>query len=251
MASTQRVRFLVISDTHGMTLNSDISAALRLPPPETDVLLHCGNLTAECSPEELRRAVKLLQSVPAELRLVIAGSHNTLLDRAFHLAHGGRLEEHEEALNILKQAEGVTYLEEGTHRFTLWNGATCSVYASPYTPSQYGPQYGLHAFQHQYNAGRYNAVDANGTPSYTTNIASEVSAIPGFPQVDIVMTHGPPKYILGRAGDGSLRDVITSGEQYAVPNPACTVSAIFTQRMERTGSSGRISTQKPISRSSA
>jgi len=70
-------------------------------------------------------------------------------------------------------------------------------------PSQYGPQYGLHAFQYQSLADRSNAVNANGTPGYTTNIASEVSAIPDFPQVDIVMTHGPPKYIPDRAGDGS------------------------------------------------
>ncbi|KAK3081603.1 hypothetical protein LTS18_004923 [Coniosporium uncinatum] len=133
MTSTQRVRFLITSDTHGMTLNSDLPAALRLPTPETDVLLHCGKLTADCSSEELRRAAKLLQSVLAELRLIIAGNHDTLLDREFRLIHEGRLEEHEEALNILKQAEAVTYLEEGTHRSTLRNGATFSVYASPYT----------------------------------------------------------------------------------------------------------------------
>jgi len=59
-------------DANGTTLNIDRSAALQLRPPETDMLSHCSDLTADCSPEGLRGSVKPLQSVPAHIRLAIA-----------------------------------------------------------------------------------------------------------------------------------------------------------------------------------
>ena len=33
------------------------------------------------------------------------------------------------------KAAGIVFLDEGTHRFELANGALLTVYASPYTPS--------------------------------------------------------------------------------------------------------------------
>ncbi|KAK8220163.1 hypothetical protein M8818_000579 [Zalaria obscura] len=184
-----------------MELSNDTSYALRSPAPEADVVLHCGDLTGdECTIPKLRKAFALLSAIPAELRLVIAGNHDTLLDKDFHTLHGGDAEAHTQARR-LGEEYGVTYLEEGTHTFTLKSGATFKVYASPYTPSQYGDQYNLHAFQYASNQDRYNPRDTKGAPTYAINTATETSIVPN--DVDIVMTHGPPKYILDRPSDGT------------------------------------------------
>ena len=110
-------------------------------------------------------------------------------------------------LNSCMRYLGITYLTEGTHTFTLKNGASFIVYASPKTPSQYGPQYGFHAFQYASREDRYNPSKGSSgipiTPPYATNASTSSSTTPDFPNVNIVMTHGPPKYILDRAGDRS------------------------------------------------
>ena len=210
MEDTKTVRFLIISDTHDMILSSDTSSALRTPSPEVDVVLHCGDLTEACTLDGLRGAVALLSAIPAELRLVIAGNHDTLLDPSTCSP-----EEHEEALRIMRDAS-ITYLTEGTHGFALQSGATFSVFASPYTPSQHNCASLGHAFQYPSNHDRYNPKqDSSGkdkTPSYAINTSTPTSNIPS--NVDIVMTHGPPKYLLdsfasgGSAGCEHLRRAI-------------------------------------------
>ncbi|KAF2491338.1 hypothetical protein BU16DRAFT_433027, partial [Lophium mytilinum] len=193
-------RFLVLSDTHDLALGDESNKpALRQPFPEIDVLLHCGDLTETCTLDGLRQAVSLVSAIPAELRICIAGNHDTILDRNFHIANGGSLSDHEEALKIMSNG-AIEYLTEGTHSFTLPSGATFNIFTSPYTPSQYGPQYGLHAFQHASGEDRYNP--STITPDYAKNTSTSASIIPNFPAVDIVMTHGPPKYVLDRTTDG-------------------------------------------------
>ena len=190
------VRFLVLSDTHDMVLNKI---------PDADVVLHCGDLTEVCSAKGLQDSLTFLSSINAELRLVIAGNHDTLLDQSYVQTHGEESGSHENAVKIMNETPGITYLREGTHTFTLTNGALFKIYASPFTPSQYGPKYSLHAFQYASGEDRYNPVaDSNGnaiTPSYAANTSTSSSTIP--PDIDIVMTHGPPKYVLDRPEDDS------------------------------------------------
>ncbi|KAI9700469.1 MAG: hypothetical protein M1820_006768 [Bogoriella megaspora] len=171
--------------------------------PDVDVVLHCGDLTEVCSTKGLQDSLAFLLSINAELRLVIAGNHDTLLDHEYVHTHGEGIGSHEKAVKIINETPGVTYLREGTHEFTLMNGASFSIHASPFTPSQYGPGYSLHAFQYASGEDRYNPViGSNGeaiTPSYATNSSMPSSIIP--PGIDIIMTHGPPKYILDRPKD--------------------------------------------------
>lgn len=82
----------------------------------------------------------------------------------------------------LAKTAGVTYLSEGTHRFTLNDGRTFSIYASPYQP-----ECGDWAFGYQRSQDRFNSSPAPGN----TSIAKHT--IPC--DVDIVMTHGPPQGI--------------------------------------------------------
>ncbi|KAI8713119.1 Metallophos domain-containing protein [Fusarium sp. LHS14.1] len=182
-SQTIRTRFLVLSDTHGALLPEN-----RKPKEPVDVVIHCGNLTQESKLKEFRTAIRL-KSINAPLKLVIAGNHDFTLDtptfrrklEEFQSPTDKNLVELEygalgEARKLLDEAakEGITFLDEGTHHFTLANGAHLTVYASPYTPSinnwgfQYDPRQG-----HEW---------------------------PIKKDVDIVMTHGPPLGIFDLQG---------------------------------------------------
>jgi predicted phosphodiesterase len=181
-----------MSDTH--------SADLPLTLPESDVVLHCGDLTEDGSPTSIAQAFQALSQVKAELRLVIAGNHEISLDKKYYLVEGGDASDVGKAHALISpEAEseasrsGVTFLSEGTHRFTLSSGVTFRIYASPYTPS-----YGASAFQYPTSEDRFNSVVS--TPKWAKNVGTESSIIPN--KVDIVMTHGPSKYILDTTADG-------------------------------------------------
>jgi hypothetical protein len=189
---TRSVRFLIISDTH--------DAALPFKLPDCDVLLHCGDITEDGSPESISKAIKELGRIKAELKLVIAGNHDISLDKEYYIAEGGSVADVEKAQAIISpaafseaSASGITFLVEGTHSFTLSSGATFTLYASPFTPA-----FGASGFQYPTNEDRYNPADT--TPSWAYNVGTKASIVPN--NVDIVMTHGPPKYILDSTYEG-------------------------------------------------
>ncbi|KAF2692033.1 hypothetical protein K458DRAFT_473629 [Lentithecium fluviatile CBS 122367] len=162
---TASVKFLVHSDTR----DAELAATL----PQCDVLLHCGDLTEDGSPASLEKVGKAIGKAKAELKLVLAG---------------GSGKDHLEARALISLNEdseasknGIIFLDEGTHTFTLKSGSTFNIYASPYTP-----KYGSSAFQ--YPVGQ--------------NVGTEKSVIPNG--VDVVMTHGPPKYILDTITNGRI-----------------------------------------------
>ncbi|KAF9636176.1 Metallo-dependent phosphatase [Lasiodiplodia theobromae] len=79
---------------------------------------------------------------------MIAGNHEITLDESYYLRQGGSASTtHAAVRHLVEQtaaAQGVTYLREGTHTFTLPNtDTTFTVFASPYTP-----QHGDSAFQY-------------------------------------------------------------------------------------------------------
>ncbi|KAJ8112629.1 hypothetical protein OPT61_g5047 [Boeremia exigua] len=183
---TNPTRFLILSDTHNLPLPKNL--------PACDVLLHCGDLTEDGTPESLSQALSDLGSVNAELKLVIAGNHEIYLDSEYCTAEGGSAADIERARSLissdpssLASKNGITFLEEGTHAFTLRSGASFTLYASPFTPA-----FGASAFQYPTIEDRYNPTPA--TPSWARNTGTEKSRIPD--NVDIVMTHGPAQYIL-------------------------------------------------------
>jgi hypothetical protein len=192
LPAAHKVRFLVMSDTHSAKLPSTL--------PECDVLLHCGDLTEDGSPESIAGALRSLSNVKAELKLAIAGNHDISLDKTYYLAEGGKEADVEQAYGLIcpeaiseASKSGVIFLSEGTHQFTLSSGATFTIYASPYTPA-----FGASAFQYPTNEDRFNPPDL--TPAWAENVVSESSLIPSH--ADIVMTHGPPKYILDTTSGG-------------------------------------------------
>ncbi|KAJ3502814.1 hypothetical protein NM208_g16647 [Fusarium decemcellulare] len=188
-----KTRILIISDTHGSipkpkvddqpTTEDELSqenvmwvrTGWRDPLPQADVVLHCGDLTKRSSTREFQDTFSVLRSLQAPLKLVIAGNHDSALDEPYWVNEcGGSRRGVERTMEIVEAAkvDGVQYLTEGVHEFTLDNGARLRVFASPWTPA-----YGGWAFQ--YDDGHDFRIPDG---------------------IDVAMTHGPPLGILDFAG---------------------------------------------------
>ncbi|KAK5122586.1 hypothetical protein LTR85_003849 [Meristemomyces frigidus] len=192
-SASSQTTFLVMSDTHNFEMDTaDEGCPLRQPMPKVDILLHCGDLTQIGGISAYKKAVRLLGAFDAELKLVIAGNHDLSLDGKFWRGNldeeaGDELEEHQQAVDVLTgpltKANGITYLTEGLHKFTLKSGATFTIYASPYQP-----EFGDWAFGYKRTDDRFNVQVPQGVQRIAEN------PLPNH--VDIVMTHGPPRGIL-------------------------------------------------------
>ncbi|PLB48485.1 putative metallophosphoesterase domain-containing protein [Aspergillus steynii IBT 23096] len=179
-----RTKFLIISDTHACTPFLE-----HLSTEPVDVAIHCGNLTTNSMLEEFKSSIDLLSQINAPLKLVIAGDHDFTLDTP---TYDGALQDLEntpepvdpdfmaqvygdlgDARSLFENAtdNGIMLLDQSTHHFVLGNGASLTVYASPYTPCL--PP-GTGGFQYPRREGH----------------------IFDIPRVDIVMTHGPPKGVM-------------------------------------------------------
>jgi Icc-related predicted phosphoesterase len=188
---TISTRVMVISDTHEHSLDGTTM-------PQVDVLLHTGDLTNFGEMEALRESVKMLGTIEAELKLVIAGNHDISLDatpRVENMSDEEYAKYHEAALEIMTgpsaKKAGITYVQEGTYTFTLSNGATLRVYASPYTAGSGG-----WAFPYEPLEDRFNDAKQTNQTSIAKNPISS--------GVDIVMTHGPPHSILDQVDGQNL-----------------------------------------------
>lgn len=212
-------RVLIISDTHRAPLQQNDTQPAPTPPfiadlPQADLLIHCGDLTMMGGIEEYHDTLDMLKLIKAPVKLVIAGNHDLTLDRDFMLSHvkhkaGGSHQLAE--MTILQERdlwtspeqravqEGVTFLDEGHHQIDLPNGATVSVYASPYTP-----EFCDWGFPYEHNEDRFNPKE--GSLSDAKSIARHPV---GAEQVDIMITHGPPYQVL---------DWTYSGERVGCPH---------------------------------
>ncbi|KAI4601607.1 hypothetical protein KJ359_011738 [Pestalotiopsis sp. 9143b] len=154
-AITVKASSLGSFDTHG--------EAFEVPSRGVDVAIHCGDLTDESKLAEFRTTFDLLHKLDAPLKLVIACNHDFTLDI---LTFQNRLSEvvepiepelvktefgdYGEARQLIDEAKdpGVIFLDEGDHQFTLANGASLKVHATPFNPSkggwgfQYSPETG-------------------------------------------------------------------------------------------------------------
>ena len=211
---------MIISDTHNLEFKEGTSFPFRLPAPKVDVVLHCGDITQFGGASSYKKALKLLGALNAELKLIIAGNHDVDLDEDYCPSYRNRehsreqrKEEYEEAMEVMtgpmaKEA-GVTYLTEGTHTFTLKSGATFTVYASPYTPALEGWGFPYHHHEDRFNTSEQipkDQLSPKGNP--VKSIAEK--QVPSFPDVHIVMTHGPPRFIMDecRAGIAGCENLL-------------------------------------------
>ncbi|KGO64445.1 hypothetical protein PITC_022920 [Penicillium italicum] len=189
-AASVKTRFLVFSDTHGLDTPPDFVSR-----QDADVAIHCGDLTTESKLDEYKASVRFLQALKAPLKLVIAGNHDFTMDVPIFQRKVSEAQpldpqlvqqvygNYEEARGLFSEKEtGITFLDEGIHSFRLQNGALLNVYASPYTPSL-----GDWGFQYHPDCGHDFQIE----------------------NVDLVMTHGPPRGIM---------DYTHSGERAGCPH---------------------------------
>lgn len=204
----------MLSDTHTLTPHptDTHTKAYRYPLPKADIFLHAGDLTNQGALAEHQIIVDMLKNdVDAELKLVIAGNHDMTHDKAYYTARGlarhgtaaddvpveklqTEAEAEADAVRALYTDEaavaaGIVYLEEEVRTFTLRrNGARFTVYASPYTPEYLG-----WAFAYNRDEDRFNPPSSSSSSSSSSRVKNWV---PSFPNVDIMLTHGPPLGVL-------------------------------------------------------
>ncbi|OAR00694.1 hypothetical protein LLEC1_07992 [Akanthomyces lecanii] len=174
MMQKQKIRFLVLSDTHDHAFPDPASL------PAVDVIIHCGDLAMIGGLSNYRRALDSLAACAAEIKLVIPGNHDVSLDAEWWDENLDSDDEEDEpvrarALFTLDEytRRGVRFLDEGTHEVTLRDGRKLKVYASQYTPS-----FGGYAFGYGPDEDRFNGEQRN---------------IPDDNDIDMVITHGPPQ----------------------------------------------------------
>ncbi|PSR88536.1 Metallo-dependent phosphatase-like protein [Coniella lustricola] len=226
-----RTRLLIISDTHGST---PFSSAKGFSLPKADVLIHCGDLTTKSELYEYEATFNMLREIDANLKLVIPGNHDGVLDTKYwdDLCEAKRrwaspftlatwLQRPHDAHTIVQKArhDGIHVLiGQGTYHFILANGAKFTVYASPWTPA-----YGFWGFQ--YADVEDSSTDTIGRSSSdcTDNNRLRHSFSDLQPGTDLAMTHGPPYGILDtthqqdRVGCRMLRECV----QRARPRVHC------------------------------
>lgn len=178
-----KTRFLICSNTHGINCLPGLIPSAK---QHADVAIHCGDLTTQSQLLEYKASIRLLQSINAPLKIVIARSHYfTMGIPVFHkkFAEAQPIErelieqafDHGREARRLFEYSGITFLNEGVYSFHLQNGALLTVYASPYTPSL-----GDWGFQYHPDNGHDFMIDNSS----------------GTKPVDVVIAHGPPRGIM-------------------------------------------------------
>lgn len=139
MSTTLKTKFLILSDTHGSKPEPEgARSSLTHPFPKADVVIHCGDLSMSGRLGEYEATISVLESIDADLKLVIAGNHDVSLDVYYYLAHKGSAFTRVKDEDTVRKARelwagerakrsGIRYLEEGLYTFDLTNGARMKV----------------------------------------------------------------------------------------------------------------------------
>lgn len=88
------LRLVVLSDTHGYHLDVTV--------PKGDVLIHCGDATADIGQADLRRFLIWFEARPAPRKILIAGNHDGAFEKWPDLAQA----------MVKELAPSVTYLQD-------------------------------------------------------------------------------------------------------------------------------------------
>ncbi|KAF2761225.1 putative phosphoesterase [Pseudovirgaria hyperparasitica] len=140
------------------------------PVPAGDILIHAGDLTQSGTQEELAAAIEWLKALPHAHKILVGGNHDALLDKSFTRHRSDR---------VMKGLDwgDLIYLERESVVVSCSNGRRISIYGSPMSP-----RHGNWAFQYP----RTEDIWTNTIPS----------------DLDILITHGPPKGHLDCGGLG-------------------------------------------------
>ncbi|KAL8788599.1 MAG: hypothetical protein Q9195_007243 [Heterodermia aff. obscurata] len=189
----RKTRFVCVSDTHN---TSPETGAFKLP--KGDVLIHAGDLTKQGTYAELRKTLDWIENADFEEKIVIAGNHDITLDSDWYAEYGLYFHnQHPQDAAACKQMfanRSIRYLNHESALITLKRDSgprtAFKVFGSPYSPAR-----GLWAFGYQ--------------PEAASALWDQIPL-----DVDITVTHTPPKYHCdesrdrGAGGCGSLRQAL-------------------------------------------
>jgi predicted phosphodiesterase len=147
--------------------------------PNGDLLLHAGDLTQKGSFAELQAQLDWLNAQPHTYKVIIGGNHDLLLDRDFVQRFPERVTEQPNNSFFDLNWGSVIYLQDTSIILHFPNGRALTVYGSPNTP-----QFGTWAFQYPPKCN----VWSNTIPQ----------------NIDILLTHGPPKCHLDTNSYGAM-----------------------------------------------
>lgn len=149
------VTVVCISDTHNK----------QIPLPAGDLLIHAGDLTQSGSVEELQATLTWLSLQPHEVKIVIAGNHDIVLDTSY-MPDRDDSEQRRQARSSLNW-HNIIYLQNSDVTVRFKNGRRLQIFGSPLTPQQ-----GNWAFQYP----------------RSRNVWRDTVPL----SCDILVTHGPP-----------------------------------------------------------
>lgn len=168
------VRFVCISDTHAFTDNLEI--------PKGDVLIHAGDFTRIGLPDEVRKFNTFLKNLPHKYKVVIAGNHDITFDK----------EKCSTVINDTSTNITIDQLEQ------LRNSLEDVIYLENSSTNIYG---------YEIYGSPYSSIFLNWAFMKDEEGLSKIwKSIPDT--TDILITHGPPKFI----GDITSDD-INAGSQ--------------------------------------
>ncbi|KAJ4397175.1 hypothetical protein N0V93_001399 [Gnomoniopsis smithogilvyi] len=166
------IKLVCVSDTH----NS------KPELPEGDILVHAGDMSQYGTFDEIQAQLSWLAAQTHKHKIVVAGNHDLLLDKAFVEAHPDReLDCHPGKRRADLNWGDIQYLQHSSVRVKVVSGTTSRVlhiFGSPWTPRM-----GSWAFQYEPNS------------SFTWK-----GAIPR--DADVIVVHGPPAEHLDDGGKG-------------------------------------------------
>ncbi len=80
-SNQDRLRFVVISDTHNLHEKIHI--------PDGDVLIHAGDFTNHGSLLEVQRFTNWFKSLPHPVKVLVPGNHDMILDKEYYNEYWG------------------------------------------------------------------------------------------------------------------------------------------------------------------
>ncbi|KAK6335161.1 hypothetical protein TWF718_010598 [Orbilia javanica] len=213
--TTVKTSFLLVSDTHDVEPRGPEhkNSLFRYPLPKTDVFIHAGDMTQNSNLSALKKAIAWIERVPAEVKILIAGNHDTCLesiqdesddsddsDSDSDSSCFSPNDSDKENKPKIKQSKcqeyltskemkdkGIFYLENEVKTFLLKNGAALTVFGSPYTPR--GPR------PHNSGAFRYNS-DVDFWDKFNSTNSLKAG------KVDVTVVHGPAYGVLDSTSRG-------------------------------------------------